>query len=136
MDSPDAYSTFGSSVYTPGSRSIERLFHVSREVALLPFVFYLLGLSFGPMIAAPLSENYGRRFVYLSAVPISGLFTLGAGFSNGIVALTFCRFFAGLFSSPGLSIGTGTIADVWPPDMRALPMTAFVTSVQMGPALG
>lgn len=132
----DPHSTFGSSVYTPGSTSIEHLFHVSRETALLPFIFYLLGLSFGPVLAAPLSENHGRRFVYLSAVPISGLFTLGAGFSNGIVALTICRFFAGLFSSPGLSIGTGTIADVWEPHLRALPMTAFITSVQMGPALG
>lgn len=83
-----------------------------------------------------MSENFGRKVVYLSAVPVSGLFTLGAGFSQNIVSLTFCRFFAGMFSSPGLSIGTGTIADVWPPAKRGLPMTAFVTSVQMGPALG
>lgn len=45
-------------------------FGVNREVALLPFVFYLLGLSFGPVLAAPLSETYGRKVVYLSALPI------------------------------------------------------------------
>lgn len=135
LDIPNPYSIFGSSVYM-GSTSIEQSFNVSREVALLPFVFYLLSLSFGPVIAGPLSEKYDRRSVYLSSVPISGLFTLGDGFSNGIVASTFCRFFAGLFSSPELSIGMGTIADIWPPHLRALQMTAFVTSVQMGPALG
>lgn len=74
--------------------------------------------------------------VYLSGIPISGLFTLGAGFSQNISALTVCRFFAGFFSSPGLSIGTGTIADIWHPNERGFPMAAFVTSVQMGPALG
>ena len=44
---------FGSSVYTPGVDQVSREFGVSREVALLPFVFYLLGLSFGPIVAGP-----------------------------------------------------------------------------------
>jgi MFS family permease len=111
-------------------------FGVSREIALFPFVFYLLGLSFGPIIAAPVSETFGRKVVYMSASPFFAAFTLGAGFSRNIVALVICRFFAGLFSSPGLSIGTGTISDVWPPEKRGPPMAAFITSVQMGPALG
>ncbi|KAI5364037.1 Putative major facilitator superfamily, MFS transporter superfamily [Septoria linicola] len=126
---------FGSSVYTPGLKQVMSEFAVSREVVLLPFVFYLLGLSFGPVMAAPLSET-GRKVVYLSALPISAAFTLGAGFSPSIAPLIVCRFFAGLFSSPGLSIGTGTISDVWTPDKRAIPMSMFVSFTQVGPALG
>ncbi|KAK3059871.1 hypothetical protein LTS18_009875, partial [Coniosporium uncinatum] len=127
---------FGSSVYTPGHAQVMSEFSVSREVALLPFVFYLLGLSFGPVLAAPTSETFGRKVVYACALPIFAAFVIGAGFSQGIVALTVCRFFAGLFSSPGLSIGTGTISDIWPPEKRGAPMAAFITMVQMGPALG
>jgi len=127
---------FGSSVYTPGHKQVMAEFNVSREIALLPFVFYLLGLSFGPVLAAPVSETFGRKVVYISALPVFAAFTIGAGFSNNITALIFCRFFAGLFSSPGLSIGTGTISDIWPPEKRGAPMATFVTSVQMGPALG
>ncbi|PIA91482.1 Fluconazole resistance protein 1 [Cercospora beticola] len=127
---------FGSSVYTPGHMEVMSDFGVNREVALLPFVFYLLGLSFGPVLAAPLSETYGREVVYLSALPISAAFTLGAGFSEGIASLIVCRFFAGLFSSPGLSIGTGTLSDIWPPEKRAVPMAMFISMVQVGPALG
>lgn len=111
-------------------------FMVSREVALLPFSLYLLGLAMGPIIAAPVSETFGRKPVYLSALPLFAFFTIGAGFSSGIVSLTVCRFFAGLFSSPGLSIGTGTISDVWPPEKRGAPMSTFVSMVQMGPAFG
>lgn len=127
---------FGSSVYTPGDKQVMAEFGVSREIALLPFVFYLLGLSFGPVLAAPASETFGRKIVYIAALPVFAAFTIGAGFSNNITALIFCRFFAGLFSSPGLSIGTGTISDIWPPEKRGAPMATFITSVQMGPALG
>ena len=101
-----------------------------------PFSFYLLGLSLGPVIAAPVSETFGRKVVYLSALPIFAAFTIGSGFSSGIASLTICRLLAGLFSSPGLSIGTGTIADLWPPKTRGGPTGTFVTMVQMGPALG
>lgn len=96
----------------------------------------MLGLSFGPIIAGPSSETFGRKWVYSSALPIFAFFTIGAGFSKTITSLIICRFFAGLFSSPGLSIGTGTISDVWPPEKRGPPMSIFICCVQMGPALG
>ena len=133
---PTHGSPFGSSVYTPGLKQVMAEFNVSRELALLPFVFYLLGLSFGPVIAAPTSETFGRRIVYLGALPLFAAFTLGAGFSNNIAALTVCRFFSGMSSSPGLSVGSGTTADLWTPETRAVPIMLFVTSVQFGPALG
>jgi len=79
-------------------------FHVSREIALLPFCVYLLGLAFGPVMAAPVSETLGRKIVYTSALPIFAAFTIGAGFSRSITALVICRFFSGLFSSPGLAL--------------------------------
>lgn len=136
VNATDKYSPFGSSVYTPGHEQVMVRFGVSEEIALLPFALYLLGLSFGPVIAAPTSETFGRRIVYLSALPIFAAFTLGASFAQSITSLIVCRFFAGLFSSPGLSIGTGTISDLWPPEHRGAPMSVFITSVQMGPALG
>lgn len=151
-----SYSPFGSSVYTPGISEVMAEFEVSREVALLPFTLYILGLSFGPVIvgtyhrsiatfvqltetapqAAPVSETFGRRVVYMSALPIFGIFTIGAGFSKNITSLAVCRFLAGLSSSPGLSLGPGTMADMFLPHERALPMAIYVTAVQMGPALG
>lgn len=127
---------FGSSVYTPGRQQVQEQFGVSQEISLLPFCLYLLGLSFGPVIAAPSSETFGRKWVYVIGLPLFGLFTLGAGFAESITTLIVCRFFAGLFSSPGLSIGTGTVADVWTQEQKGFPMAVFITSVQMGPALG
>jgi MFS family permease len=111
-------------------------FDVPRIIALLPFVLYLLGLSFGPIVAGPSSETWGRRAVYISTIPCVAAFTLGAGFSQNITSLAVCRFFAGLFASPGLSIGAPSLADVWPPEKRGAPIAIMITMVQLGPATG
>lgn len=129
-------SPFGSSIYTPGTDQIQAQFNVSRRVALLPFVFYLLFLAFGPVLAAPISETLGRRSVYVTGLFLLAVFSLGAGFARNIATLTVLRSFAGLFASPGLSIGTGVIADLWTPEQRMIPMTTYIFLVQLGPALG
>ncbi|EMC96617.1 hypothetical protein BAUCODRAFT_69506 [Baudoinia panamericana UAMH 10762] len=128
--------TLGSSIITPGRQSIMADFGVSAEVALFPYTFYVLGLAAGPFLAAPTSETLGRRAVYLSAIPIFALFTLGAGFSQNIASLTICRFFAGVFGSPGLSIGSATLSDMWRPHERAVPMAIYITTPFLGPAIG
>lgn len=125
-----------SSIYIPGVEDVMNTFNVSTTVALLPYSFYILGLAFGPVIASPCSESFGRKAVYLFCVPIFAFFILGSGFSHNIESLTICRFLAGVFGSPGLSIGSGTIADVWSPAERAIPMSAYVTTPFLGPALG
>jgi MFS family permease len=129
-------STLASSIITPGFDDIQSDFDVSSEVALLPFVFYTLGLSIGPLVSGPLSESYGRRNVYASATPLLAAFLLGAGFSQSIAALIVCRFLAGVAGAPGLTIGGATLSDVWRKEERALPWTVYVTTPFLGPALG
>ena len=129
-------STIASSIYTPAISSIMQEMRVSSTVAILPYSLYVLGLAFGPMIGSPLSESLGRRAVYLISIPIFALFTLSSGFSTSISSLCICRFFAGVFGSPGLSIGSATIADLWAPADRAIPMTAYITTPFLAPSLG
>lgn len=128
--------TFGSSVYTPGYPEVRERFGVSSTVALLPLSLYVLGLAFGPVLAAPISETKGRRVVYLVSLPIAGLFTLGAGFSNTFAALVVTRFFAGFFGSPILAVGAGTNVDIWQPVHRAVATSAFLLAPFLGSALG
>ena len=111
-------------------------FHVSTTVSLLPYSLYTLGIAFGPITAAPFSETYGRRVVYACSIPIFAAFIAGAGASPNISSLIICRFFAGLFASPGLALGSGTIADVWPAASRAIPIAVYSTMPFMGPAIG
>ncbi|KAI4121791.1 MAG: hypothetical protein LQ347_006734 [Umbilicaria vellea] len=131
-----ASPSFGSSVYTPGYPEVARQFHVGTTAALLPLSLYVLGLAFGPILAAPISETFGRRVVYLSTLPIAALFTLGAACSQSFAALLVCRFFAGFLGSPSLAVGAGTNAEIWPPAHRAVAVSLFVLAPFLGPALG
>ena len=128
--------TFGTSIYTPGHLDVVNEFNVSSTVALLPLSLYTLGLAFGPVLAAPISETLGRRVVYLVSLLVSALFTLGAGFSNTFAALVITRFFAGFFGSPVLAVGGGTNVDIWAPIDLAAATAVFLLAPFLGPAIG
>ncbi len=82
-------------------------FHVEREMAVLPLAMYTFGFTLGPLIAAPLSEIYGRRPVYWATLPLLMIFTAAAGASNSIAVMTIMRLLAGMGGSGALAIGAG-----------------------------
>lgn len=123
-------------MYTPAVSQVTRVFHVSDVAALLPFSLFLLGLAFGPVLAAPLSEKFGRTATYMISLPVFALFTLGAGWAQTFGGLVACRFLAGIFGSPPLVVGAGTNADLWKPESRAAATTLFALCPYLGPALG
>ena len=129
-------TTFGSSVISPSLKDIAKQFDVSTTASILPLTLYVLGLAFGPMISAPISETFGRRVVYMALFPPSLLFTLGAGFSHTFGALCACRFLAGALGSGCLAVGAGTNSDIWLPHHRAAASSVFLLAPFLGPALG
>jgi len=129
-------STLAASIYAPGREGVVNDFRVSATVSLLPLTFYNLGMALGPIIASPMSETLGRKTVYLITTPIFAAFVLGAGFTQSIQALTVCRFFAGAFGAPGVSIASATISDIFPPKQRAIPITLYYHIPFIGSLLG
>lgn len=129
-------STFGSSVYSPAIPGFSQYFHVSNEVSVLGISLYTLGTGFGPMIAAPMSETFGRLIVYRLSLPLSLLFIMGAGFSKTLGTFMTMRLLGGIAGSPVLSVGAGTNADLFPPRQRAQATTFFLVAPFLGPAMG
>jgi len=128
--------SFGSSLYVCGVPDIMIKMKVSQELAISGLTFYLIGLAFGPALAAPISELFGRRIVYITSLPISMLFTMGVGLSTNIHTILVLRFFAGFFASPAMAVAGGTIADIWDFEMMGLAMAGFCLAPFMGPVLG
>jgi DHA1 family multidrug resistance protein-like MFS transporter len=124
------------SIYSPAHDAISAEFGVSTTVALLPLSFYNLGMAFGPVISSPLSETFGRKAVYLLTTPTFAFFTLGSGLSQSLAALITCRFFAGMFASPGVSLASATISDMAAPLDRGLPLAVYYTIPFVGSLLG
>jgi MFS family permease len=130
--------SLGSSLFVSGVPDMIIHFGISQELCLSGLSFYLLGLAFGPMLTAPLSETIGRRWIYITSFPISMLFTMGVGLSKNVETLLILRFLTGTFASPALSIAAGTISDVWardPVDM-SFSVALFCLAPFLGPVIG
>ena len=72
----------------------------------------------------------------MSTIPISLLFTLGAGFSQNFGSFLVCRFFAGTFGAGCLAIGAGSNSDLWPPISRAAASAVFLLAPFLGSTIG
>lgn len=125
-------STFGTSIYTPGVPDVMRDFGVSETVAIVPLTTYAFGLAFGPMLAAPMSETLGRLGTYRLCLPISALFTLGAGFAPNMAGLCILRFLAGFFGGAPLPVTAGTGADLFDSKVFAVAGTLFLYAPFLG----
>lgn len=129
-------STFAAAIYSPGIQEVTAEFNVSQEVAILPLSLYTVGLAVGPLLGSPLCETLGRKIVYLTTSPIFALFTLGAGFSRNIAALTVCRFFAGLFAAPAVGNASATIIDYTAGRYRTVIMSFYFSIPIVGACCG
>jgi MFS family permease len=125
-------SSFGSSIYTPAIPDVMLDFGISDTIATLPLTTYVLGLSFGPMLSAPISETFGRLGTYRVSPPLSAVFTLAAGFSPNIAALCVLRFFAAFFGGMCLSVSAGTSADLFYPRDRGVAGTFMLYTPFLG----
>ena len=129
-------STFAASIYAPGIDQVSKEFNVSTTVAILPLSLYTQGLAFGPLVAAPLCETFGRKILFLTTTPIFGLFILGSGLSRDIASLVICRFFAGVFGSPAISNASATIIDYSAAKNRAVPLAFYYSIPFFGAIFG
>ena len=128
--------TCGSSIISPATPNIAQDLQISRTAAILPLTVYVVGLATGPMIAAPISENFGRNVVYKFQAPIFMLFLIGAGFSKSLASLLICRLLAGMAGGPVLAVGAGSNADMYAVHNRAVASSFFIMMPFLGPSLG
>lgn len=129
-------ATVAGAMYAPAQDDVAAFFSCSHEVAVLPLSLYNLGLAFGPVVGAPLSETYGRKAVSTLTAPVFVAFMLGAGFSSTFAGLAVCRFFAGMFSSSLINNAPATILDSCAGRHRGVSLAVYYTLPSFGAALG
>lgn len=138
MLTPRTYrnATFASSSPSGTLTGIAEHFHVSDEVAGLVITLFLLGYCFGPLFWGPLSEFYGRRWVFYISFVCYVAFTFLCAFANNFGALLVGRFLTGTFASSPLANVPAALADIWGPIERGNAMALFSCMTFAGPALG
>lgn len=129
-------ATFASSSPSGCIDGIARDLHVSVEAAGLVTTLFLLGYVFGPLFFAPISEFYGRRWVFYVTFVGYVLFNFLCAFTPNFAGLLVGRFITGVFASCSLANAPGVLADIWGPIPRGNAMAVFSTMTFVGPALG
>lgn len=121
-------------MFAPGVPFVMAQFH-SSSITLASFVVsvYLLGYAFGPLLMAPLSEYYGRLYVYHGSNVLFIIFTIACAVSQNLDSLIVFRFFAGCFGSTPLVLGSGTIGDMFPQEERGKVMALWGIGPLIGP---
>ena len=94
---------------------------------LLPARYIPLESHLAPSPLLPLVRFLAGDW-YLCSLPASAAFIAGAraGASQSISSLIICRFLAGLFASPRLSIGSSRVADMLPGTSYAIPLVVHL----------
>ncbi|AAW42095.1 hypothetical protein CNBC6960 [Cryptococcus deneoformans B-3501A] len=125
-----------SSAYSGGIESLIKELGASRELLIAGISLFVVGFAFGPLFWAPLSEVFGRRYIYIASYALLTLWSGAAAGAPNVGALLVFRFLAGFFGSSPLANAGGTISDVLDANQRGLGMAFFSAAPFLGPSLG
>lgn len=106
------------------------------ELASFVVSVYLLGFAFGPLFLAPLSELYGRLYIYHTCNVFFVVFNIACAVSNSLESLIGFRLLAGIAGSAPLTIGAGSMADMIRQERRGAAMAIWAMGPLFGPVIG
>ena len=123
-----------STSYTSGIFQMQRDFNVSSvPVATLGVTTYLTGIAFGVLVAAPLSEMYGRRIIFLTSMVFFILLVTPTGIGSSLAEVVVVRFFGALFAAALITNAPGTLGDITTDEHRAMVFSVWSIGPLNGP---
>lgn len=97
---------------------------------------FVLGFAIGPLVISPLSELYGRRWVFLISALLFLIFNIACAVSSSLNMLIVFRFLAGCAGSTPVTLGGAAIGDMFVKEKRGGAMALWAIGPQLGPAIG
>ncbi|EEB07953.1 membrane transporter [Schizosaccharomyces japonicus yFS275] len=126
---------FGSSIFVTSMNDIAVTFGSSVSSLKLGVTMYVIGMIIGPMVASPLSEQYGRRPLYLIGYTVFTLLQIPTALAVNLPMFLVFRFFSGTFGSFSQGMGGGSINDMFTKVERGKYIGYYLLGVTCGPTL-
>lgn len=124
-------------MFAPGVPKIMSEFNNdSSIIATFVVSIYFLGFAFGPLVVAPMSEIFGRVYVYHVGNIAFTSFTIAAACSVNIGMLMAFRFLMGLVGCVPTTIGVGSIVDMISLEKRGRAISLWAVGPLLGPCVG
>jgi hypothetical protein len=97
---------------------------------------FLIMNGIGALIAAPISEVFGRNPIYIPSIIGFMLFNMGAGLAQNVPQQVVCRALAGLFGSAPAILAAASLVDIWSRIERVFMFPLFAIIAFTGPLVG
>ncbi|KAI9150116.1 Lactose permease [Paramyrothecium foliicola] len=97
---------------------------------------FVAGFGFAPMILAPMSEVYGRYWVFVGSGIVFFFGTLGCAVTDNYAAMLVSRFITGSGASVYATLTGGVVGDLYHKQNRNTPMALYSLSIMIGTGLG
>lgn len=129
-------SPLASSILSPAVVNMAQDLHVTKHIEMaLSISIFVLAWAICPLFVAPLSELFGRKVVLNIAIILFTIFNMASALSRNIAQLLVFRFLAGCAGAPPLSIGGGTLADLFNDNERNTALAFYALGPTVGPVV-
>ncbi|KAH7920530.1 MFS general substrate transporter [Leucogyrophana mollusca] len=128
-----------SSSFTMGFDTMMRDLSCTEFQATVGLSLYTIGFGVVPLVTSSFSEEFGRHRLYIVCSFVFMLSEVAVALAQNIQTVIIARALGGGFGSTGATLVGGTIADIWRPQQRGLPMSMYalaaVSSTGLGPVI-
>ncbi|CAO3621364.1 unnamed protein product [Cunninghamella echinulata] len=129
-------SPLASTIYLPALVSMQEAFHTTDTTMNASIAIFTFFTAFFPLLWAALAERFGRRKIYLVSFIITTIGSICCGLSINIVMLIVFRAFSAIGSSSTMSMGAGTLSDVFEIHERGRAFAWYIIGPLFGPCFG
>ncbi|CAO3657130.1 unnamed protein product [Mucor hiemalis] len=129
-------SPISSTIYLPAIVSMQAYFNCSATTINASLSIFTFLNAIFPLIWAPSGEQFGRRKLYLISFSIAILGTICCAASVNVVMFIVFRGVSAAGSSSVMSMGAGTLSDIYDAHERGRAIALYTCGPLLGPALG
>ncbi|KAI8146854.1 major facilitator superfamily domain-containing protein [Fennellomyces sp. T-0311] len=117
----------------PSVHQLMEYFDTDLTVMNATIALYILAMAIMPLFWAPFSERIGRRPVYIMSMGLFTVATVICGVARNLTLFFVFRIIQGASASAGLTVGGGSVADMFKLHQRGRAMSLFVLGTILGP---
>ncbi|ORY89210.1 major facilitator superfamily domain-containing protein [Syncephalastrum racemosum] len=128
-------SPMATTIYLPALIDMQEAFDTSDTAMNASLALFIFVTAFFPLIWAAFGDAIGRRPIYLISIFIAVIANVGCALSTNVVMLIVFRAVTGIGSSSVMSMGAGSISDIFEAEERGRAFAYYTTGPMLGPAL-
>ncbi|KAI0362931.1 MFS general substrate transporter [Pilatotrama ljubarskyi] len=129
-------STFASSAPTGIISQLVQDLDMEAEVATLTITLFVADYCVGPLLRGPLSEQIGRKPVFVFSFLVYTGFQVGCALSLNTASILVFPALSGIFAAAPLANSGAVISDIWDADTRGTALALFCAAPFAGPTMG